>query len=72
MVDTDPSEIESMMANETWFGVDGSIDFGLATARYGSSDKKKKKVASQFDQAKANLMRAKMAQFSKHLTSPAD
>jgi ATP-dependent protease ClpP protease subunit len=70
MVDTDPSEIESMMGNETWFGVDESIDFGLATARYGSSDKKKKKVASQFDQAKANLVRAKMAQFSKHLTSP--
>jgi ATP-dependent protease ClpP protease subunit len=70
MVGTDPSEIESMMGNETWFGVDESIDFGLATARYGSSDKKKKKVASQFDQAKANLVRAKMAQFSKHLTSP--
>ena len=43
-----------------------------ATARYGKDkeDRKKKKMTSQFDQAKANLLRAKMAQFSKHLTSP--
>jgi len=64
-----PKEILDLMKAETWYNVDDAISSGLATARYGSSDKKKKKMTSQFDQAKANLMRAKMAQFSKHLTS---
>jgi len=69
MVDTDRKEIESMMGNETWIGTDESIELGLATARHhkDNSDRKKKKMTSQFDQAKANLLRAKMAQFSKGL-----
>ena len=72
MVDTDPKEIESMMGNETWIGTDESIELGLATAKYykDNSDRKKRKMTSQFDQAKANLLQAKMAQFSKHLTRP--
>jgi ATP-dependent protease ClpP protease subunit len=72
MVDTDPEEIESMMGNETWIGTDESIELGLATAKYykDNADRKKKKTTSQFDQAKANLLRAKMAKFSKHLTGP--
>ena len=74
MVDTDPKEIESMMGNETWIGTDESIELGLATARYykDNADRKKKKMTSQFDQAKANLLRAEMARFSKHLTSQAE
>jgi ATP-dependent protease ClpP protease subunit len=67
----DPTEILAMMDSETWYNVDEAIASGLATARYGSGkdDRKKKKMTSQFDQAKANLLQAKMAQFSKHLTS---
>jgi len=46
----------------------------IYAGRYGKDkdDRKKKKMTSQFDQAKANLLQAKMAQFSKHLTSQAD
>jgi ATP-dependent Clp protease protease subunit len=67
----DPEEILDLMKAETWYNVDDAIASGLATARYGKGkdDQKKKKTTSQFDQAKVNLMRAKMAQFSKHLTS---
>lgn len=64
----DKAAIEAMLSAETWFGVDEAIAAGLATARYGKDgDKKKKKMTSQFDQAKANLLRAKMAQFTKTL-----
>lgn len=60
--------IEAMLSAETWFGVDEAIESGLATARYGKeTDKKKKKMTSQFDQAKSNWLRAKMAQFTKGL-----
>ena len=61
--------IEAMLSAETWFGVDEAIESGLATARYGKDkdDKKKKKMTSQFDQAKSNWLRAKMAQFTKGL-----
>jgi len=65
----DPTEILSMMDSETWYNVDEAITSGLATARYGKDkdDRKKKKMTSQFDQARANLLRSKMAQFSKGL-----
>jgi ATP-dependent protease ClpP protease subunit len=71
-LDKDPAEILALMAAETWYNVDEAIASGLATARYGKDkdDRKKKKMTSQFDRAKANLLQAKMAQFSKHLTSP--
>lgn len=59
-------QIESLIAAETWFEVDGAIEAGLATARYDSG-KKKKKMAAQFDHAKANLLKAKMAQFANRL-----
>lgn len=67
----DKAAIEAMMSAETWFGVDEAIAAGLATARYGSGkyDKKKKKMASHFDQAKANLLRSRMAQFTRGLDS---
>ena len=65
----DKAAIEAMLSAETWFGVDEAIESGLATARYGKDkdDKKKKKMTSQFDQAKSNWLRAKMAQFTKGL-----
>lgn len=58
-------QIATMMANETWFECGAAIESGLATARCGT-DKKKKRMA-QFDHAKANLLKAKMAQFSNML-----
>jgi len=68
-LDKNAEEIMALMDAETWYNVDEAIASGLATARYGSGkdDRKKKKVTSQFDQAKANLLQAKMAQFSKEL-----
>jgi len=60
---SDKKQIETMMANETWFEVDAAIESGLATGRYDSG-KKKKKMAAQFDQAKQNILRAKMAAFA--------
>ena len=65
---SDAKQIETLMANETWFEVDAAIESGLATARYDSG-KKKKKMAAQFDKAKANLLRSKMAQFANRLDS---
>ena len=67
----DKAAIEAMLSAETWFGVDEAIEAGLATARYGKDkdDKKKKKMTSQFDQAKSNLLRSKMAQFTRGLDS---
>ena len=66
----DKAAIEAMLSAETWFGVDEAIAAGLATARYGKdTDKKKKKMTSQFDQAKSNLLRSKMAQFTRGLDS---
>lgn len=67
----DKAAIEAMLSAETWFGVDEAIAAGLATARYGKDkdDKKKKKMTSQFDQAKSNLLRSKMAQFTRGLDS---
>jgi ATP-dependent protease ClpP protease subunit len=67
----DKAAIEAMLSAETWFGVDEAIASGLATARYGKDkdDRKKKKMTSQFDQAKANLLRSKMAQFTRGLDS---
>lgn len=67
----DKAAIEAMLSAETWFGVDEAIAAGIATARYGKDkdDKKKKKMTSQFDQAKSNLLRSKMAQFTRGLDS---
>ena len=67
----DKAAIEAMLSAETWFGVDEAIAAGLATARYGKDkdDKKKKKMASQFDRSKSNLLRSKMAQFTRGLDS---
>ena len=69
-----PEETLDLMKAETWYNVDEAIASGLATARYesGKDDRKKKKMSSQFDQAKANLLQAKLAQFSKRLTSQAE
>jgi ATP-dependent protease ClpP protease subunit len=66
---TEASLIETMMADETWFVVDEAINWGLATGRV-ENGKKYKKPKNAFDSAAALLRRAKMAQFSKHLTSP--
>lgn len=65
----DKAAIEAMLSAETWFNVDEAIAAGIATARYGKDkdDKKKKKMTSQFDQAKSNLLRSKMAQFTRGL-----
>ena len=65
----DKAAIEAMLSAETWFGVDEAIEAGLATARYGKDkdDKKKKKMTSQFDQARLNLLRSRMAQFTRGL-----
>ena len=71
LLNDDKAAIEAMLSAETWFGVDEAIDSGLATARYGKDkdDRKKKKMTSQFDQAKSNLLRSKMAQFTRGLDS---
>jgi ATP-dependent protease ClpP protease subunit len=66
----DPSEIESLMAAETWYNVDDAIASGLATGRV-ENGKKYKKPKNAFESAATMLARQKMAQFSKHLTSPA-
>ena len=65
----DKAAIEAMLSAETWFGVDEAITAGLATARYtkDNGERKKKKMTSQFDQAKSNLLRSKMAQFTRGL-----
>ena len=65
----DKAAIEAMLSAETWFGVDEAIAAGLATARYGKDkdDKKKRKMTSQFDKAKSNWLRSKMAQFTRGL-----
>ena len=64
----DKAAIEAMLSAETWFGVDEAIAAGLATARYGKeTDRKKKKMTSQFDQSKSNLLRSKMAEFTRGL-----
>ena len=67
----DKAAIEAMLSAETWFGVDEAIAAGIATARYGKDkdDKKKKKMSSQFDRSKSNLLRSKMAQFTRGLDS---
>ena len=65
----DKAAIEAMLSAETWFGVEEAIAAGLATARYGKDkdDKKKRKMTSQFDKAKSNWLRSKMAQFTRGL-----
>ena len=67
----DKAAIEAMLSAETWFGVDEAITAGLATARYGKDkdDRKKKKMTSQFDKAQSNLLRSRMAQFTRGLDS---
>ena len=71
LLNDDKAAIEAMLSAETWFGVDEAIESGLATARYSKDnrERKKKKMASQFDQVKANLLRSKMAQFTRGLDS---
>ena len=71
LLNDDKAAIEAMLSAETWFGVDEAIAAGLATDRYtkDSGDRKKKKMTSQFDQAKSNLLRSKMAQFTRGLDS---
>lgn len=64
---TEPDAIEALMAKETWFESELAIESGLATGRYSTD--KKKKTQAQFDQAKSNLLRAKMAAFAKRLDS---
>ena len=65
----DPEEILDLMKAETWYNVDDAIASGLATGRV-ENGKKHKKPKNAFDSAATMLARQKMAQFSKHLTSP--
>ena len=69
LLNDDKAAIEAMLSAETWFGVDEAIESGLATARYtkDNGERKKKKMTSQFDKAKANLLQSKMAQFTRGL-----
>ena len=69
LLNDDKAAIEAMLSAETWFGVDEAIEAGLATARYfkDNGDRKKKKMTSHFYQAKSNLLRSKMAQFTRGL-----
>ena len=69
LLNDDKAAIEAMLSAETWFGVDEAIEAGLATDRYlkDNGERKKKKMTSQFDKAKANLLRSKMAQFTRGL-----
>ena len=71
LLNNDKPAIEAMLSAETWFGVDEAIEAGLATARYtkDNGERKKKKMTSQFDKAEANLLRSKMAQFTRGLDS---
>ena len=71
LLNDDKAAIEAMLSAETWFGVDEAIEAGLATARYAkdNGERKKKKMTSQFDQAKSNLLRSRMAQFTRGLDS---
>jgi ATP-dependent Clp protease protease subunit len=64
-----PSEVEELIAAETWYNVDDAIASGLATGRV-ENGKKYKKPKNAFDSAATMLARQKIAQFSKHLTSP--
>jgi ATP-dependent Clp protease protease subunit len=65
----DPQEILDLMKAETWYNVDDAIASGLATGRV-ENGKKYKKPKNALDSAATMLARQKMAQFSKHLTSP--
>ena len=69
LLNDDRPAIEAMLSAETWFDIDGAIESGLATARYtkDNGERKKKRMTSQFDQAKSNLLRSKMAQFTRGL-----
>ena len=71
LLNDDRPAIEAMLSAETWFDIDGAIESGLATARYtkDNGERKKKRMTSQFDQAKSNLLRSKMAQFTRGLDS---
>lgn len=71
LLNDDRPAIEAMLSAETWFDIDGAIESGLATARYtkDNGERKKKRMTSQFDQAKLNLLRSKMAQFTRGLDS---
>ena len=71
LLNDDKAAIEAMLSAETWFDIDGAIESGLATARYtkDNGERKKKKMTSQFDQAKSNLLRSRMAQFTRGLDS---
>ena len=71
LLNDDKAAIEAMLSAETWFGVDEAITAGLATARYfkDNGERKKKKMTSQFDKAQSNLLRSKMAQFTRGLDS---
>jgi ATP-dependent Clp protease protease subunit len=69
LLNDDRPAIEAMLSAETWFDIDGAIESGLATARYtkDNGERKKKKMTSQFDKAKSNWLRSKMAQFTRGL-----
>ena len=59
-----PSEVEELIAAETWYNVDDAIASGLATGRV-ENGKKYKKPKNTFDSAASLLIRAKMAQFAR-------
>lgn len=61
------SEIETAMANESWYEVEKAIELGFATGRVENG--KKRKTSNAFDQARVNLLKAKMAQYAGGLTS---
>lgn len=61
------SEIEAAMANESWYEVEKAIELGFATGRVENGNKKRK-TSNAFDQARVNLLKAKMAQYAGGLT----
>jgi hypothetical protein len=51
------------MANESWYEVEKAIELGFATGRVENGGKKRK-TSNAFDQARVNLLKAKMAQYA--------
>jgi hypothetical protein len=56
------------MANESWYEVEKAIELGFATGRVENGGKELK-TSNAFDQARVNLLKAKMAQYTGGLTT---
>lgn len=59
-MDKSASDIESMMSNETWINTDEAVSLGLATEILDSNYTKKKRPQSQFNHAKAALIKSQL------------